>query len=96
MREREDEQAAEIRRLKRELARVIEERNILKKATAYFVRESQRGPRSSIVRQAICTPNLPSGAAHRVEFSVRAMCRVLRVHFSVCWQTNSSQSPQGR
>lgn len=41
VREREDEQAAEIRRLKRELARVTEERNILKKATAYFVRESQ-------------------------------------------------------
>ena len=40
-REREDDQAAEIRRLKRELARVTEERNILKKATAYFARESQ-------------------------------------------------------
>lgn len=35
------DQAAEIKRLKRELARVTEERNILKKATAYFVRESQ-------------------------------------------------------
>jgi transposase len=35
------DQAAEIRRLKRELARVIEERTILKKATAYFARESQ-------------------------------------------------------
>lgn len=33
------EQAAEIKRLKRELARVTEERNILKKATAYFARE---------------------------------------------------------
>ena len=32
---------AEIRRLKRELARVTEERDILKKATAYFARESQ-------------------------------------------------------
>lgn len=31
----------ENRRLKRELARVTEERDILKKATAYFVRESQ-------------------------------------------------------
>ena len=29
------------RRLKRELARVTEERDILKKATAYFARESQ-------------------------------------------------------
>jgi len=35
------EQASEIKQLKRELARVTEERNILKKATAYFVRESQ-------------------------------------------------------
>ncbi|AGI71517.1 putative IS3 family transposase [Octadecabacter arcticus 238] len=35
------DQAAEIRRLKRELARVTEERTILKKATTYFVRESQ-------------------------------------------------------
>lgn len=32
---------AENRRLKRELARVTEERDILKKATAYFARESQ-------------------------------------------------------
>jgi transposase len=35
------EQAVEIKRLKRELARVTEERDILKKATAYFARESQ-------------------------------------------------------
>jgi len=35
------DQAAEIRRLKRELARVTEERTILKKATAYFARDSQ-------------------------------------------------------
>jgi transposase len=34
------EQSAEIKRLKRELARVTEERNILKKATAYFARKS--------------------------------------------------------
>ena len=32
---------AENRRLNRELARVTEERDILKKATAYFARESQ-------------------------------------------------------
>lgn len=36
----ETEKDAEIRRLKRELARVSEERDILKKATAYFARES--------------------------------------------------------
>ena len=35
------EQPAEITLLKCELARVTEERNILKKATAYFARESQ-------------------------------------------------------
>jgi len=32
--------AAEIRRLKAELRRVTEERDILKKATAYFARQS--------------------------------------------------------
>jgi transposase len=35
-----DAQADEIRRLKRDLVRVMEERDILKKATAYFARES--------------------------------------------------------
>ena len=34
----EDNRDAEIRQLKRELARVTEERDILKKATAYFVK----------------------------------------------------------
>ncbi len=38
---------AENRRLKRELARVIEERDILKEATAYFARESRRRTPSS-------------------------------------------------
>jgi len=37
---RQPEPAAEIARLKRELARVIEERDILKKAAAFFARES--------------------------------------------------------
>lgn len=36
-----DEQAAEIRRLKLELARVTEERDILKKATAYFAKDAK-------------------------------------------------------
>ena len=36
----EDERAVEIRRLKRELARVTEERDILKKATAYFAKDA--------------------------------------------------------
>ena len=35
------ERTTEITRLKRELARVTEERDILKKAAAYFARESQ-------------------------------------------------------
>jgi transposase len=35
------EQAAEIRRLKRELTRVTEERDILKKATVYFARDAK-------------------------------------------------------
>ena len=34
-----DDQSAEIRRLKQELARVTEERDILKKATAYFAKD---------------------------------------------------------
>lgn len=37
----EDGQVAEIRRLKAELKRVTEERDILKKAAAYFAKESQ-------------------------------------------------------
>lgn len=38
---RDTEKDAEIRRLKRELARVSEERDILKKATAYFARDAK-------------------------------------------------------
>jgi transposase len=34
-------EAEEIRRLKRELARVTEERDILKKAAAYFARDAK-------------------------------------------------------
>ncbi len=36
----EDDQQAELRRLRAELKRVTEERDILKKAAAYFARES--------------------------------------------------------
>ena len=36
-----EDQAAEIRRLKKELTRVTEERDILKKATAYFARDAK-------------------------------------------------------
>lgn len=38
--QKDSEQAAEIRRLKAELVRVKEERDILKKATAYFARDA--------------------------------------------------------
>ena len=36
-----EDQAAEIRRLKQELSRVTEERDILKKATAYFAKDAK-------------------------------------------------------
>lgn len=39
-RERSDSQAGEIRKLKAELKRVTEERDILKKAAAYFAKQS--------------------------------------------------------
>lgn len=39
--EKSDEQAEEIRRLKRELMRVTEERDILKKAAAYFAKDAK-------------------------------------------------------
>jgi len=39
LRVRQDEQSTENRRLKAELRRVIEERDILKKAAAYFARQ---------------------------------------------------------
>ncbi len=38
---RDDDQAAEVRRLKRELQRVTEERDILKKAAAYFAKDAR-------------------------------------------------------
>ncbi len=40
-REAEADLALELRRIKKELARVTEERDILKKAAAYFARESR-------------------------------------------------------
>ena len=39
-RQQEDDQQAELRRLRAELKRVTEERDILKKAAAYFAKES--------------------------------------------------------
>lgn len=40
-RKKDSVQSSEIRRLKAELARVIEERDILKKATVYFAKEAK-------------------------------------------------------
>ncbi|WP_373285601.1 IS3 family transposase [Salipiger pallidus] len=59
------EKEAEIRRLKRELLRVTEERDILKKANRVF-------------RQG-CKVRYAFVAEHRGQFSVRAMCRCLRI-----------------
>jgi transposase len=41
VRQEQQSQAAEMRRLKAELKRVMEERDILKKAAAYFAKESR-------------------------------------------------------
>ncbi|WP_085930251.1 IS3 family transposase [Ancylobacter sp. FA202] len=62
---RDDDQAAEVRRLKRELQRVTEERDILKKA-------------GRVLRQG-CKVKYAFIAEHRLLFSIRAMCRCLRV-----------------
>ncbi|MFK3781670.1 IS3 family transposase [Agrobacterium sp. NPDC089420] len=61
-----NDEAEEIRRLKRELARVIEERDIPKKSGRVF-------------RQG-CKVKYAFIALHRLQFSVRTMCRLLRVH----------------
>ncbi|MBW3097187.1 IS3 family transposase [Pseudohoeflea coraliihabitans] len=60
-----DDKDAEIRRLKRELTRVTEERDILKKANRVF-------------RQG-CKVRYAFVVEHRPLFSVRAMCRCLRI-----------------
>ncbi len=60
--------SSELRQTRKELARVTEERNILKKGNRLLV---TRVP----VKHAFIR-------IHRVRFSMRAMCRVLKVHFS--------------
>ena len=87
-----DAQADEIRRLKRDLARVTEERDILKKATAYFARESpSRGLQANRCRAAgevcvhrgepagLCSPGHVPDAAGSSE---RLLCVVARTPFS--------------
>ncbi|MCF6327507.1 MAG: IS3 family transposase [Devosiaceae bacterium] len=61
-----EDHSAEIRRLKLELARVTEERDILKKA-------------NRVLRQG-CKMRYAFVAEHRPLFSVRAMCRCLHIH----------------
>ncbi|WIJ23855.1 IS3 family transposase [Devosia sp. RR2S18] len=60
------DQADEIRQLKRELARVTEERDILKKA-------------AGVLRQG-CKVRYAFVAEHRQQFCVRTMCRCLSIH----------------
>ncbi|MCF6328754.1 MAG: IS3 family transposase [Henriciella sp.] len=60
--------AAELRQVRKELSRVTEERDILKKANR--VLRARVPVRYAFIRD------------HRVEFSIRSMCRMLRVHFS--------------
>lgn len=64
--QRVSDQEAEVRRLKKELARVTEERDILKKATAYFAKDANG-------RYAFIN-------AHCREHPVRVLCRMLQVH----------------
>jgi transposase-like protein len=83
---------AENRRLKRVLARVTEERDILKKVShgaplvqaPWRTRTSRASPSewshwSAIGPSPMATVFI---RAHQTEFGVRAMCRVLQVHFS--------------
>ena len=70
-RKREDDQQAELRRLRAELKRVTEERDILKKAAAYFAKES-RYHRRSLVETTMGRLKLLGErmAAHRPERQV--------------------------
>lgn len=60
-RQEQQNQSAEIRRLKAELKRVTEERDILKKAAAYFAKESRQGTPSSRARKS----GIPCGGCAR-------------------------------
>ena len=59
--------ATELRQVKKELTRVTEERDILKKAATYFARVPVK---YSFIRD------------HQTVFAVRTMCRVLMIHVS--------------
>jgi putative transposase len=61
-----NDQSEEIRQLKKELARVTEERDILKKSDRVF-------------RQG-CKVKCAFVAQHQQRFSVRMMCRLFRIH----------------
>jgi putative transposase len=83
-----DDRVAEIRRLKRELSWVTEERDIQKKATAYFAKDATLSamsisPAGQGVRYAFVVE-------HSSQLSVRVMCRCLRIQPSdhYAWLNN--------
>lgn len=67
-RAQEDDQHAELRRLRAELKRVTEERDILKKTAAYFTKEC--GAEYAFISQL------------SADYSVRCLCLILKVHAS--------------
>ena len=73
---------AENRRLKRELARVTEERDILNGGGSGKAPVGRLPDEGHGVLRARVPMKYAFIRAHREEFSIRAMCRVLRVHFS--------------
>ncbi|WP_298862240.1 transposase [uncultured Sulfitobacter sp.] len=73
------DQVAEIRRLKRALARVTEQRTILKRAQ--IVRHWSKDNDASVLRARVSV-GYAFIEPHRAEFSVRSMCRMMCVHFS--------------
>jgi len=73
----EAEKDTEIRRLKKELARVSEERDILKNGRA-IVRHWSEDNGERVFRQG-CKVRYAFVAEHRGQFSVRAMCRCLHI-----------------
>ena len=90
------EKDAGIRRLKRELARVSEERGILKKPPRISLgMHSEWSHWSAIGSSPMATAFV---AGHRGQFSVRAMCRCLRVRSSgfCAWLTAPERASTGR
>ncbi len=61
-----NDQQAELRKLRAELKRVTEERDIVKKATAYFAKDCR-------LQYAFITK-------HSTDYPVRRLCQTLKVH----------------